>query len=58
MPSNNISVNHMLSFEVNDLRMDEFMEWLRLNSWFIGDLPKGEEETTGVCHNLEQSSDR
>jgi len=32
MPSNNILVNHILSFEVNDLKTDELMEWLRLNS--------------------------
>jgi len=32
MPSNNILVNDILSFEVNDLKTDELMEWLRLNS--------------------------
>ena len=55
MPSNNVCVNHVLNFEVNDSRMVELMEWLQLNSWDIKDSSKGE-ETIGVCHNLDHAS--
>jgi hypothetical protein len=41
MPSNNILVNHILSFKVNDSKMDELREWLRLNSWDTKDLSRG-----------------
>ena len=57
MPSNTILVNHTLSFEVNDSRMDELTEWLWLNSWNTKDLTKAEEPTE-VCHSLEKSSNR
>jgi hypothetical protein len=57
MPSNNVLVNHTLSFEVNDSRMDELTEWLRLNSWNTKDLSKVEEPTE-FCRNLEKSSNR
>ena len=57
MPSNNVLVNRVLSFVVNDSRMDELIEWLRLNTWNTKDLPKVEEPTE-VCCNLEKSSNR
>ena len=57
MPSNNVLVNRVLSFEVNDSRMDKLIEWLRLNTWNTKDLPKVEEPTE-VCHSLEKSSNR